>query len=360
MFSRFLAAFVGLAALAFLGVAFWPQLVGLSRTWPWAGIVALRGSAMVVALLLAVALFLLAKLGRPLRTLTRPIGFWLIIFIAASGWMLYDRGLGLDNASPALSDSATADSAANVAAGDITVLSWNTMGDKPAALTIARRALENNANVVVLAETSAETAHNVALIMAQGGVSFSEHVTAFDTDYIGHSTALLIADSLGEYRIDDTAGNTAVSPSIIAVPVNGQGPTIVAAHAVSPNALSMGHWRSDLAWLQTICERDNVILAGDLNATVDNLSGLTTAGTTGTHLGSCIDAAATTKNAGVGTWPAWAPAWLGAPIDHVMASPLWTASAFRVLTDVDTGQADHRPIVATLTPVPASISPAVP
>jgi endonuclease/exonuclease/phosphatase family metal-dependent hydrolase len=145
--------------------------------------------------------------------------------------------------------------------------------------------------------------------------------------------------------------NTRVSPSVTAVPVNGDGPTIVAVHAVSPNALTLGLWQLDLAWLQKACERENVIVAGDFNATLDNFSGLATPGTTGAHLGSCTDAAATTQNAGVGTWPAWAPAWVGAPIDHVMASPSWRASAFRVLTDVNTSGADHRPIVATLSPV---------
>jgi endonuclease/exonuclease/phosphatase (EEP) superfamily protein YafD len=286
-------------------------------------------------------------MGRPVRNLTRHVRFWLVIFIVASGWMLYDRGWGFTSEAP---NATVTTDAALPTPGAITVLAWNTMGDKPAALAIAELALTEGATVVVLSETSAETAHNVAVIMAQGGLTMSEHTVAFDTDYVGHSTSLLIANSLGEYRIDDTAGTTAISPSIIAVPVSGAGPVIVAAHAVAPNALSMGLWRADLSWLQTACERENVILAGDLNATIDNLSGLTTAGSSGAQLGSCVDAALTTRNAGIGTWPAWAPAWLGAPIDHVLASPSWRASAFRVLTDVDTGQADHRPIVATLVP----------
>jgi endonuclease/exonuclease/phosphatase (EEP) superfamily protein YafD len=339
MFSRLLAPLVGLTAFAFLGVAFWPELLGLSRSWPWAGIVALRGSAIIAALALGLVLAFLGKTSRSVRVLVRPIGFWLVIFIAASGWVLYDRGLGLENVS-----------APTAVPGDVTVMAWNTMGDKPAALAIAQLALENGANVVVLPETSAETAHNVALIMAQGGVPVSEHAIAFDDEYIGLSTTLLIADSLGEYRIDESAGNTAVSPSIVAIPVDGEGPTIVSAHAVSPRTLTMSNWQGDLTWLQALCERENIIVAGDLNATIDNMNGLTTPGTPGAHLGSCVDAAATTKNASVGTWPAWAPAWLGAPIDHVMASPSWNATAFRVLTDVDTRGADHRPIVATLTP----------
>ena len=358
MFSRFFSPLIGLGAAAVLGLALWPQLIGFQRTWPLAGIVALRGSAIVVAVVVIVVLLLLSRLSRPVRRITRPVAFWLVIFIAASVWILTDRGWGFTtppNAATSTAESTASKTATTetektpVSAPDpreITVLSWNTMGDRPAASTIAALALDYRANVIVLAETSAETAQKVADIMNAEGTAVTMHSLSFDTDYIGHSTSLLIADALGEYRIDDTAGNTAISPSIIAVPVNGQGPTLVAAHLVSPRALSIPLWRADLAWLQRACERDNVILAGDFNATVDNMSGLTTGG--GAALGSCFDAAVKTDNAAVGTWPAWAPAWLGSPIDHVMASPTWTATAFQVLTNTDGGGADHHPIVATL------------
>jgi len=350
MFSRFFSPLIGLGSAAVLSVAFWPQLIGFQRTWPLAGIVALRGLAILVAVVLILALMLVSRLGRPVRRITRPIAFWLVIFVAASAWILTDRGWGLNAAANAGMNTATTETTtapdSTPVSTNITVLSWNTMGDKPAASAIATLALDHHANVVVLAETSAEAAQKVADIMNEAGTAVTLHSISFDTDYIGHSTSLLIADALGEYRIDDTAGNTAISPSIIAVPTNGQGPTIVAAHSVSPRALSIPLWREDLSWLQRACERDNVILAGDLNATVDNLSGLTTGD--GAALGSCLDAAVTTDNAAVGTWPAWAPAWLGSPIDHVMASPSWTATAFQVLTDTDGGGADHHPIVATL------------
>jgi endonuclease/exonuclease/phosphatase (EEP) superfamily protein YafD len=339
MFSRFFSPLVGLGSAAVLSVAFWPQLIGFQRTWPLAGIVALRGSAIVVAVVLILVLLLVSRLGRPVRRITRPIAFWLVIFVAASAWILTDRGWGITAAANAGMNTATTETTttpdSTSDSANITVLSWNTMGDKPAASAIATLALDHHANVVVLAETSAQAAQKVADIMNEAGTAVTLHSISFDTDYIGHSTSLLIADALGEYRIDDTA-----------VPTNGQGPTIVAAHSVSPRALSIPLWREDLSWLQRACERDNVILAGDLNATVDNLSGLTTGD--GAALGSCLDAAVTTDNAAVGTWPAWAPAWLGSPIDHVMASPSWTATAFQVLTDTDGGGADHHPIVATL------------
>ena len=340
MLTRLLAPLIGLASAVILGLAFWPQLVGLQRSWPDAGVVALRGSAVVIALGLIIVLFLLAKTGRPIRRLTRPVSFWLMIFVLASAWTMWDRGLGLQPQTQVTAHS-----------GDITVLSWNTMGDKPTPSSIAALALITKATVVVLVETTAATADDVATLMGASGVNMQVHAIAFDTDFRGHSSALLIADSLGDYRVDNTVGNTAISPSVVAVPVSGLGPTIVATHTVSPNALSVGQWRSDLTWLQGICQRPNVIVAGDFNATLDTLSGLSTPGESDVQLGSCADAALATKNAAVGTWPAWAPAWLGTPIDHVMASKQWRASAFHVLTDVNTGQADHRPIVATMTPV---------
>lgn len=339
MLTRLLAPLLGLGSALILGVALWPEFVGLQRTWPWAGIVALRGAGIVAAFALILLLLLISRLGRPVRRLTTPIAFWLLIFMAASVWILNDRGWDSERVTPPEQS----------VAGAVTVLSWNTMGDKPAALAIAELALAENANVVALSETSAETAHNVALIMQAGGITMREHVVAFDADYIAHSTVLLIAESLGDYRIDDTAGNTAISPSIIALPVNGLGPTLVAAHAVAPNALSMGLWRGDLSWLETVCQRENVILVGDLNATNDNLAGLTTPGLPNVQLGSCTDAALATNTAAIGTWPAWVPALLAAPIDHVMYSRSWQAASFAVLTEVDTGGSDHRPIVATLT-----------
>jgi len=52
----------------------------------------------------------------------------------------------------------------------------------------------------------------------------------------------------------------------------------------------------------------------------------------------------------VGTWPAFLPALLGAPIDHVLATPGWTVSGFTVVQDLDGAGSDHRPVVAQLTP----------
>jgi endonuclease/exonuclease/phosphatase (EEP) superfamily protein YafD len=60
--------------------------------------------------------------------------------------------------------------------------------------------------------------------------------------------------------------------------------------------------------------------------------------------------AAATGNAAVGTWPTSVPALVGAPIDHVLATPNWTPTGFRVLAGEDAAGSDHRPVLARLAP----------
>lgn len=107
----------------------------------------------------------------------------------------------------------------------------------------------------------------------------------------------------------------------------------------------MTEWRSDLQWLADQCASDNVILAGDFNATLDHMTGM---GVDGGTLGRCHDTASESGNGGVGTWPTDAPALLGAPIDHVMATPDWTVSGSVVMRSLDGSGSDHRPIVVQL------------
>lgn len=45
------------------------------------------------------------------------------------------------------------------------------------------------------------------------------------------TTSLLISVELGEYTVADGVGGTPGYPSVVAVPVDGAGPTIVAVHA---------------------------------------------------------------------------------------------------------------------------------
>lgn len=53
-------------------------------------------------------------------------------------------------------------------------------------------------------------------------------------------------------------------------------------------------------WIADLCGDGEVIVAGDLNATVDHLAGL---GVDGGSIGGCRDAAAEAGSAAAGTWP---------------------------------------------------------
>ena len=179
------------------------------------------------------------------------------------------------------------------------------------------------------------------------------HTIAFDLVSKARSTTLLISPDLGDYELASASGsgppgNTNVLPTVVAKPVDGTGPTIIAVHAVAPINWEMSNWRSDLDWLALQCSAGDVIMAGDFNSTVDHMSGR--AASAGAVLGGCADAALARGSGGVGTWPTFLPALLGSPIDHVLATPNWRVLSMTVLESEDSAGSDHRPILATLVP----------
>jgi endonuclease/exonuclease/phosphatase (EEP) superfamily protein YafD len=110
----------------------------------------------------------------------------------------------------------------------------------------------------------------------------------------------------------------------------------------------MSRWRDDLSWLADQCgDGENVILAGDFNATIDHMSRL---GVGGGTLGHCHDVASETGNGSIGTWPTDLPALVGSPIDHVMASEDWRPTGSIVLRSLDGSGSDHRPLIVQLEP----------
>jgi endonuclease/exonuclease/phosphatase family metal-dependent hydrolase len=104
-------------------------------------------------------------------------------------------------------------------------------------------------------------------------------------------------------------------------------------------------WTRGIDWVAEQCAGPDVILAGDLNSTLDHLSGL---GRDGGSVGECQDAAQQAGTAAQGTWPASLPAALAAPIDHVLVGSAWEVRSFEVRTDFDDAGSDHRPVVAVL------------
>lgn len=341
MISRLLSAIVALAAAFALLVLTWPQLFGLQNTWMIAQIVSFRG-ALVAASVAGGALLLAFAIFRPLRRFAASLAVVLLIFAVANAGILAVRGVNQADVSIA---TAGVDES-------ITVLSWNTRGEEPGVDAIAELALESGADIVALPETTDELGTEVALAMKAGGRPMWVWTLNFNEVYKARSTALLISPDLGEYTLSSAPGsgppgNTNVSPTVVATPVNGEGPTIMAVHAGSPTMGAMSAWQSDLDWLGEQCDAPNVIMAGDFNATIDHMAGR---GIDGGTLGRCTDAALAAGSAALGTWPTAVNPLLGAPIDHVLATDNWRVDAFRVLDNVDDSGSDHRPILTRYVP----------
>jgi len=335
MFSRFLAAAVILAVGACLVIALWPQVFGLATAPVVAQVVSLRGLAVAVALVLVLGLTLVALIAPVARRFAASLAIAMLAFALVSTAVLATRGFG----GPGFESAAD---------NDVTVLSWNTLGDAPGAAAIADLALETGAEIVVLPETTNALGLEIADLMSASGATMSVFTTAYDEISKARSTTMLVSAELGEYESDSTLETTAVLPTVVATPVDGTGPTIIAVHPVAPIPGEMQHWRDDLQWLMSACTGGNVIMAGDVNSTLDHYSGLATSD--GAAIGECLDGADATGNAAVGTWPAALPALLGAPIDHVMATANWRFSGFRVIQSHDGFGSDHRPVLAQLSP----------
>ena len=313
-----------------------PHLFGLQTTWIIAQITSMRSLGIVAAVLACVAFALLA-LARPLRAFAGTVVVLLLLFVVGNAAISVQRGLGnTEFAEPT--------------PGTITVLSWNTLGDAPGADAVVKLAVDSGADVISLPETTQETGIEIAESMRAEGRPMWVLTEWFDKISPARSTTVLISPDLGDYvkvtSNEQRDDNTAVLPTVIVEPVDGDGPTIVAAHAVAPISGQMENWRNDLAWLADQCQDDNVIMAGDFNATVDNMAGLGSAD--GATLGNCFDAGRASGNGAVGTWPTSIPALIGAPIDHVMATPDWTTTGMRVVTETDGTGSDHRPVIVQL------------
>lgn len=343
MIRRFLAAATILLVAVALLIAAWPQLFGLEREVGVAQLVSLRGLAALVAGVGVVTLLLIALVSRRARRFAATLALLLLVFAGVSAAVLATRG-------------GTPPGFQTKAANDLTILSWNTLGDAPGAIEIARLAIQQRADVVTLPETSAAAARQVRELMIQGGIPMQLLTLSYDQVAKAHTTSLLITTKLGVYRLDDSHGSTKTLPSLLAVPTNGNGPTIVAAHPVAPVPGEMANWRSGLEWLAARCgataaAAHGIIMAGDFNSTLDHYSGLTAKSARGEgDLGACHDGARAQNSAAVGSWPTSLPSSLGAPIDHVMASDAWSFVGFRVIGTEDGAGSDHRPVVAQLRP----------
>lgn len=327
-----IGAIVVLLCAGAAALATWPQLLRQEREFPFAQIVSIRPVVVLAFAALAV-LFLVFALGRRIRAFCLTLALVFLVAAGAGGVTLVSRGLGSD-------ELPTKEN------GEIRVMTWNTAGPATDAAVIAETAVAMQADIVALPETTIDTGRAVAVSMGERGHPMWAHVDEYEGGWDANSTALLISPDLGDYAvIESEAGgssNTTIVPSAVAMPVDGDGPIVVAVHAVAPRPDAMAGWRSDLQWLADQCAADDVIMAGDFNATVDHMDRL---GIDGADLGRCTDAARLTGSGGVGTWPTDVPSRLGAPIDHIMATDAWRPVASVVIRSLDDSGSDHRPLV---------------
>ncbi len=335
MLRRFLAAAIlVILALALLVIA-WPQLFSLQRSPGVAQLVSLRGLAVVVAVAAIVVLGFVVVLSPAVRRFAASAAVLFVVFALLNTAVLATRGIGNLGF-------------ATAAPGSVTVLAWNTLGDAPGADAIAALAIDSGADVVALAETTQATGQAVADAMGLAGRPMQVFTVAFDQISKARSTTLLISDDFGPYAVDQAEPNSSVLPTVIARPTDGSGPTIMAVHLVAPIPGELEHWADDLEWMSQACVDESTIIAGDFNSTLDHFSGLASAD--GATIGDCVDTANASDNAAVGTWPTALPALVGAPIDHIMATPNWRVTGMRVLENYDKYGSDHRPVLAQLTP----------
>lgn len=311
----------------------WPEVVGAQWWWPVVLETAMPGLSAVGALGFAVVAWLLGRrwLGR----------------VSAAAIAVLFFGYAAATFQPVLAAGLTTDTV-EIKPNEVRVLTWNTFGELTEPQEVADRILKSGAQIVSLPETTSESAEAIQLLLQKEGVTMWRATTSFDDNYDALSTSVLVDASLGEYRVasgDRPAEglNTGKVPSIVAEPVDGEGPTIVAVHAVSP-LRQLDVWKNDLLWLAELCERPNVILAGDFNAVIDHFGPIPGSG----HFGDCIDAGVRAGAGGVGTWPAFLPHALGAQIDHVMVSPNWQVRQFQIFDHWPFGRTDHRAVLASV------------
>lgn len=330
-----------LTVLFVIGTAIllWPSFFRVEQILPVAQLVASRGVLLGIYLAIAAAA-LIGLLFRGLRGFAASVLIVALAGGAVLAAMVYLRGTGAE----ALPEKQP---------GDLRVMTWNTNGEAVPAEEIARVVAELDVDIVALPETAEEVGLQIANELRAREHRMWVHNVNFypeiDDGPQAWQTTILIAPHLGNYSViessQDRTSNTGQVPSAVAMPVDGTGPIIVAVHAVAPRPGAMEQWREDLRWIADQCPRGDVILAGDFNATLDHMGRL---GVRGGDLGACQDAASRTGAGAAGTWPAWLPPVLGAPIDRVMATDNWVPIGAVVLPD--SGGSDHRALVVQLRP----------
>ena len=306
--SLVVALVLGVPAVVLL---VWTQAFGAHTVLIVAQLIAFR-ALLALALGFGAVLAVIVALCRRRWGIAAGVAIVLGIASVANGGVLLSRGAG-----PGAGAGGT------LPDGDLVVVAWNTQGGATSPESVSQLVLDTGADIVSLPEMDNLAVAEVARLVAREGHRMTAATAYGETGDSWIPTSLLIADDLGEYQMDTSASSTPGVPSGVWRSVDGSGPTIVAAHPSPPLPGGMDEWTAGLQWVAEQCDAPDVIVAGDLNATADHLSGL---GIGDALIGSCQDAAITMGAGAVGTWPTSVPAWLASPIQ---AGPLGDIRCWR-------------------------------
>nr|WP_255426838.1 endonuclease/exonuclease/phosphatase family protein [Pseudonocardia sp. C8] len=215
------------------------------------------------------------------------------------------------------------------------VLALNVYEGEADADSVAALIAAEQPDVVSIPESGARYESELAPLLEPLGYRTAASVGPWKPDVRGNTVAW--AERLGD--VQTRIGDDVQFPYIEATGGRLGELRFVAFHSVAPVPRSVGQWRSDLATVREWCAGEGpAVIAGDFNASFDH-------SVFREAVAGCGDAAAQTGNGLQGTWPTWAPQWLGPQIDHVLSTGGITAESFGTRAVPGT---DHRAIVATL------------
>lgn len=316
-------------------VVTFPSLVGLGGTPGLLHAVSFRGWSAVAAAALALLVAVVAIVRRRHRD---RLTWWLVAGVVLAVAVANVAVLAVRS----VPTGAAAPGSVSAPGRTVTVLEYNTEGGATTPAEIARLAADTGADVIALPETTGRQAERIAAdpAVADRGYQVFSHRELRTS---GSDTSLLVAASMGQYRLLDTP--TTGLGAVRVVPVASGGPTLAAVHAVPPTSgFGYDQWERTVTTARSLAAPSgspsdgSAIVAGDFNATLDHQP---------LHdLGGAADAARAAGAGAQGTWPSTLPPLLGAPIDHVLFDP----AAYRVTQahTVQSGGSDHRGLVVTL------------
>ncbi|MDL5155744.1 endonuclease/exonuclease/phosphatase family protein [Actinomycetospora termitidis] len=320
-------AIVGALVLAgIVGVVLFPEALDLDTRSPFVQVVAFRPQLAAVTLVVAA----LTALGAWRR--------------AASGLLVVALALGLVGGTGVVDTAGRAVGSASVSgtSGGLTVLALNTYAGDADPDALADLVRDRDPDLISLPEARGDLRRRLEsrLDEGQGGSGYRSY-SADDADDASGMT-VFVRSSLGRPSVtQDRAGTY---PAIVvdlprSAPGVASGLRFVADHPRSPKPGDTFGWVRDVGRLAQWCDAGRpTVVAGDMNATLDHaLFRSSTA--------NCSDAGAATGDGLTGTWPSWAPGFLGAQIDHVLTAGGPEPLGFEVVGVAGT---DHRAVLARI------------